>query len=231
MKYNFDISFLKITVLNRLALIILCLFSSSLLGKEFRLISLDHFEQFDEMLFFNEKGPQHINLRKYYLNTSKPIPKSNILYLFSIDSETKEASKTPVLSIPFKNKDSDFIILLKKGTSVDEFTYRFIPNDADSLPDLSASVFNTTEKPVLIKMGETIIKIAPLSQKIIPLPANKEGFFDEKVVFAAQKQDKSIDYFHSSFWRVYSGNKKLCFIELDEEKEKYKLIRIPLRHQ
>lgn len=195
----------------------LCLCASNLSGQEFRLISTDNFEQIEALKFFNENGPHKLSLRRYYLNSSKPIPRGNILHLFSVDSETQETSKNPTLSISFKEQKTDSIIFIEKGTSVDQFNYRFIQNDATSFPTLTAAIFNNMEKPVLLKIADTIIKIPPKSQKFIPLPKNKKGYFDEKVVFAAQKKDKSIDYFYSTFWRVYSDSKKLCFVDINEE--------------
>lgn len=229
MKYNFDIWILKISKLNRLLLVLLSFFASALSAKDFQIISVDDFELYESLLFFNEKGPHKFNLRKYYANVKKPIPRNNRLYLFSVNKDSKEVSKTPTLSIQLNKQKADTIILLKKGISVDEFDYQIIQNDAQSFPPLTAYIFNNMDKTVLLKMGETIFKIDPKSQKFIPLPENNKGYFDEKMVFATQKVDKSIDYFYSSYWRVYSESKKLCFIDFDEATEEHTLTEITLR--
>ena len=48
-------------------------------------------------------------------------------------------------------------------------------------------------------------------------------------LFATQRNDKSIDYFYSAFWRVYEDEKKLCFIDTDKLNETLKLSEITFK--
>lgn len=232
MKYNFKISIYRAYKLKKRILFLLCLCFSTLYGygKEFRLISLDNFEQHEGLKFVNKKGAHNLNLRKYYLNSSKSVPKSNFVHFFSTKADTSKAYKKSILTISFLEQETDTLVFIEKDdSSTNGFKYSFIPNDPQSFPGLTAAIFNNMKKTVLIKMGDAIIKIAPQSQKFIPLPKNKKGYFDEKVVFATQKLDKSIDYFYSSFWRVYNSEKKLCFIDMNEATDEHKLTEITFK--
>ena len=101
-------------------------------------------------------------------------------------------------------------------------------NDPDSFPEVSTFIINRSNRLVIAKIGTEIIKIQPESQKLFNLPKNERNSFSEKVVFAGRKNDSSIDYFYSSYWRIPSGKKTLCIIDYDSQYELYKLTEILL---
>ena len=87
---------------------------------------------------------------------------------------------------------------------------------------------NHSDRQIVVKLGNEIIKIQPKSQKLITLPKDDEGSFTDRVAFATRKKDQSKDYFYSSYWRVRSGKKILCIIDFDEEYDTHKITRIVL---
>jgi hypothetical protein len=203
--------------------------NSSLSGKEFRIISIDDFQHLEALRFKGNNSLQKAYLQKYYPNTTYTVPKSNIVHFFGVYSDTKKTSRNPILTIPFNNQNENTIVLLERNkSSTEQIQYSLISNDSKSFPELTAAIFNKSNKPVILKLENDIIKISPNSIKYVPLPVNKGDFFDGKVVFATQRANKSIDYFYSAFWRVYKGSKKLCFINMDESQDKLKLKVIPL---
>lgn len=229
MKYNFEIPFFKISKLKIFIFAVLLVANSSLSGKEFRIISIDDFQHLEALRFKSNNSLQKAYLQKYYPNTTYTVPKSNIVHFFGVYSDTKKTSRSPILTIPFNNQNENTIVLLERNkSSTEEIQYSLISNDSKSFPELTAAIFNKSHKPVILKLGNDIFKISPNSIKYVPLPVNKNDFFDGKVVFAAQRANKSIDYFYSAFWRVTSGSKKLCFIDMDKSEDKHKLKVIPL---
>lgn len=211
--------------LRKLALAILIISSCLLHGKEFRLISLDDFQDIEGFKFANNDGFKRITLKKYCLNPSYSVPKINKAYFFAIDALTKEVSKKPSLIIPFTDINKDSIVLLEKDDSTAEgMKFSIIQNDEKEFPYHSANVFNNSEKLIIIRVGKEIFKIPPKSSRNLQLILKDEGFSYDKVVFAGQRTDKSIDYFYSSYWRLNQYQKKICFIDFDQKKNRLKLI-------
>ena len=62
-------------------------------GKEFRLLSIDNFEQHEGLKFTNSNGIHKLNLKKYYLNSSKSVPPTNVVHFFSTNPDTSKAYK------------------------------------------------------------------------------------------------------------------------------------------
>lgn len=217
--YKSTLIFLSITLLN-----------FSIHGKEFRLLSIDDFDQHDALKFTNSNGIHKLFLKKYYLNSSRSVPKNNIIHFFPTKTDTSIPYNKSIYSISFLEQNSDSIILIEKDEDpAKAFKHTFFPNDKESFPELTLAVFNNTEKAVVTKIADQIIKIDPKMREFIPLPENNDGYFDAKVVFAAQRNDKSIDYFYSAFWRIYEDERKICFIDMDKLTETLKLVEITIK--
>ena len=87
---------------------------------------------------------------------------------------------------------------------------------------------NFSEKKVIVKIGNEIISLQPNSRKLYPLHRNERGSFSDKVIFAARKEDLTIDYFYGSYWRVPAGHKTLCIIDYIKESDTHKITEILL---
>lgn len=206
---------------------LLCFLNWSLFAKEFKLISLDNFGKIQQLQFQSDSGEQTLNIRKYYPNRSFTVPKNNLIHFYGINSATGDSSKKPLLRISFANQKGDSIVLLELDkNNPGKINYKFLKNDPNSFPPLSAAILNLSDKPIMSKFGNKVIKISPKSQKFVPLSKNEKGTFNEKVVFAAQKKDKSIDYFYSSVWRVPAGRKTFCIIDADNEGDTHNLVQL-----
>lgn len=204
-------------------------FGFNLLAKEFKLISLDNFGKIEEIKFQDESAAQSLTIRKFSSNRSFPVPKHELIHFYGVDPETGASSKKPLFRISFADQDSDCIVFLKlDDNDLEKINYEFLKNDPVSFPTLSTLILNLSDKKVVARVGDEIIKVLPNSQKLIALPENERGSFSEKVVFASQKKDKSIDYFYSSFWRVPYGRKTLCIIDFNAESDSHQLTEILL---
>ena len=202
---------------------------STILAKEFKIISLDNFGGINQIKFQDESATQRVTIKKYYPNRSFPVPKDNLIHFYGIDSDTGASSRKPLLRISFENQEVDSIVFLeidKNNPSI--INYEFLDNDPVSFPLLSTLIINFSEKQIIAKIGEEIISLPPNSRKLIPLPKNERGSFSEKVTFASQKTDRSIDYFYSSFWRVPIGHKTLCIIDFIPKSDTHELTKILL---
>ena len=213
-------------------LIIFCLFNLSphiLSSKEFKIISLDDFGPIKQIKFQDESATQKITIKKYYPNRSFPVPSDNLIHFYGINSDTGRFSRKPLLRISFEGNNEDTIIFLRRDEdNPEKIHHEFLKNDTSSFPLLSTILMNRSDKGVIAKLGNEIVKISPKSQKLYILPKNERGSFSEKVVFAALKKDNSIEYFYSSFWRVPAGHKTLSIIDYNFESDSYKLTEILL---
>lgn len=198
-------------------------------AKEFKVISLDNFEKIEKIKFQDISTSQHIILKKYYPNRSFMVPANDLIYFYGINPDTGASSNKPLLRVSFVNQKSDSILLLRSDKdSSNNISYEFLENDPTLFPELSAMILNLSDKKVIANIGGEIMKIDSESQKLIHLPKNERGTYSEKVVFAAQKNTKDIDYFYSSFWRVQSAQKILCIVDYDAKSDSHKLVEIPL---
>ncbi|MFL2847465.1 MAG: hypothetical protein ACJZ9B_00635 [Coraliomargaritaceae bacterium] len=198
-------------------------------AKEFRLISLDDFGEIEQLKFQNQRGPQTLSIVKYFPNKSFAVPKGDVIHFYGVDPATGVSAKIPLLRISFEKQEGDTIVLLQKDeNSPEQINYKFLKNDPDAFPLLSTNILNLSNKAVIAKLGDQLVKILPKDRKLVPLPKNKNGTFNEKVIFAAQKENASIDYFYSSFWRIIAGHKTLCIIEPDKEADTHRLVELLL---
>lgn len=213
--------------------IIICslfFFSASIgLAKKFKVISLDDFEKIEKIKFQDRSTSRNIILKKYYPNLDLNVPANDIIHFYGIDPETGISSRKPLLRVSFENQKEDSIVFLKSDKSNPyNINYNFLANGPITFPVLSTMFLNRSDRQVIAKLGNEIIKIQPKSQKLITLPKGDDGSFTDKIVFAARRKDQSIDYFYSSYWRVRSGKKILCVIDFNQEYETHKITRILL---
>jgi hypothetical protein len=220
---------MKKCALISLILPLVCFLSCHLSAKEFKLISLDDFGEIEQLKFQNQKGPQTLSIQKHFPNKSFTVPKGDVIHFYGVDPVTGISAKIPILRISFDKQEGDTIVLLQKDKNNSaQLNYEFLKNNPEAFPLLSTNILNLSNKPVIAKLGDQLVKILPKNKKLVPLPQNKNGTFNEKVVFAAQKENQSIDYFYSSFWRVIAGHKTLCIIEPDEAADTHKLVELLL---
>lgn len=190
----------------------------NLSAKEFKIISLDNFGKLNAIKFQDEISPQILSLRKYYPNTSFPIPKNNLIHFYGVHSDTRASTKRPILRISFADENDDIIVFLKRDKDDPEkINTEILKNDITSFPTLSTMILNLSDDEVVAKLGDEIVKIYPKSQKLVPLTEDERGFFSRKVLFANQEEDQSINYFFISHWHVSAGRKMLCIIESSDE--------------
>ena len=196
----------------------ICFISTTLAAKNFTIISLDSFGKIEAIKFQDESTSQTLSLKKFHSNRSFPVPKNNLLHFYGINTDTGTSSKRPLFRISFNNQERDSIIFITRDKNDPEkINHEFMNNDSVSFPAVSCMILNLSNKQVVAKLGNDIIEIQPNSRKLIPLSKNKRGSFTEKVIFAAQNKDKSINYFFSSYWRITAGRKILCIIDANEE--------------
>lgn len=201
------------------------LLEHSVFAKEFKLISLSDFGNIQEIKFQDESAPQILYIKKFHPNTSYPIPESKLIHFYALHPDSKASSRKPILRVSFKDIESDTILFLKKDkNSPNLINYELLNNDKDSFPILSTLIINLSEKPVVGKIGERIVPLLPKEQKIVSLPNDKWGAFNQKVFFAEQKSDRSISYFYASDWLIKEGEKSLCIIDFDEKSETHRLV-------
>lgn len=192
--------------------------STYLDGKVFTMITLDEFDNIDELKFVNDSGIKKLVLEKYFVNNSYSIPKHNFLSFFAYNETTMETSTRPILEIEFKDQINNYLILLEKDTNSSYgMKYTFLNNDLQ-FPELSTLIFNRSNMPVIAKIGDDFFKIAPRSKRNLKFELGNKRFFKENVSFAFQRSDKSIENIYSSFWKLYEHQKKICFIDYNKNK-------------
>jgi len=207
--------------------VVLYLICSSISAKEFKLISLDNFGKIDTITFRDESATQKLTIRKFYPNRSFPIPKNKLIHFYGLNPDNGLSSKKPLFKISFHGIDKDIIIFLKRDKiNPEKIIYEFVDNDFTSFPLISTLLFNLSENKIIAKIDGNIIKILPHSKKLIQLSKNANGSFSGKAVFANQREDKSINYFYSSHWRIPSGHKTISLIHKNEESGRIELTEI-----
>ena len=229
MKYNLIFNSAKTQFNLIIAFSLIHISCPILSAKEFKVISLSNFGKIEQIKFQDESATQKITIKKYYPNRSFRVPENNLIHFYGINPDTGASSRKPLLRISFADQKEDSLVLLYSDKNdLENIKYKFLKNNSASFPVLSTIFINFSDKLVIAKIGGEIIKIQPNSQKLFPLQKNERGSFSEKVIFAARKKDKSIDYFYASYWRVPSGRKTLCFIDYDSESDSHKLTEILL---
>ena len=202
-------------------------FSCYSLAKEFTIIALDDFNGIEQIIFQDKSSSQKVSVRKFSSNRSFPIPDSKVIYFYAVDPKTKISSNKPLFKISFEDQKNECIVFLTEDKNKPEkISYEFLNFDTKSFPKVSTFMINLTNQKVVTKLGNSIVKLSPYSKKLVTLPQNERGSFTEYVVFAAQPQNKEIDYFYSSFWRIPKGKRTLSIVEIDKETNRLKLNEI-----
>ena len=197
---------------------IIVFLSTNLSAKEFKVISLSNFEKLEGIKFQDESASQTIGLKQYAASRSFPVPSNNLIHFYGIDSETGVSSKKPVLRLPFDDQNDDVLILLRNDeNNSDKINFEFLKNDSASFPNLSALILNFSNNEVVAKLGDGIVKILPNSRKLVQLSKDDKSLFSDKVLFAKQENDQSINYFFISYWRILPESKILCIIEAKDD--------------
>jgi hypothetical protein len=202
---------------------------STLIAKEFTIISLDDFGTIEAIKFQDESASQILSLKQYYPNRSFPVPENNLIHFYGIHSDTGASTKRPILRISFADQENDIIVFLRRDKDDPEkINTEFLINDVTSFPALSTMIINLSNNEVVAQLGDKIIKLPPNNRKLIPLSKNERGSFSKKVLFAHQEKDQSINYFFISHWRITAGRKMLCIIKPDDELDSKSLKEILL---
>ena len=211
-------------------IIFLTFFSGIILSaREFKIISLDNFGQIEQLQFRDTSDNQRIIIRKYTPNRSFPVPDNNVIHFYGINPDTGACSRRALLRISFENQKGDSIVVLQSDNDEPEtINYQILEDNPDSFPILSTLILNLSDKRIISKIGSEMINLSPNSRKLVTLPKNERGSFSEKVIFAALKENQSINYFYSSFWRVPFGRKTICIIDYIEDSDSHKLTEILL---
>ena len=208
---------------------LLSFYCSTLIAKEFTVISLDDFSTIEAIKFQDQSASQTLSLRKYYPNRSFPVPENNLIHFYGIHSDTGASSKRPVLRLSFDEQDDDIIVFLKQDLNdMGKINTQFLKNDVSGFPPLSTMIINLSNHEIVTQLGDKIIRIHAKSRKLIPLPPDERGLFSSKVFFAKRENDKSINYFFISHWRILADSKMLCIIEESDQLDSRNLIEISL---
>ena len=78
-------------------------------------------------------------------------------------------------------------------------------------------ILNFSNNEVVAKLGDGIVKILPNSRKLVQLSKDDKSLFSDRVLFAKQENDQSINYFFISHWRILPESKILCIIEAKDD--------------
>ena len=158
-----------------------------------------------------------------------PIPENKLIHFYGVKQYSEAHSKKPMLRLSFEELDNEVIVFIKKNDDDNELIeYEYYNNSPDAFPDISTLFLNLSDDKVVASLGDKIVKLNPNSRSQISMTMNERGSFSSKVIFATQKKDKSINYFHTSFWRIPKGHKSLCIIDYDAEQNSHLLKHILL---
>lgn len=181
--------------------------------------------------FMDQGEIKSITLTKSYVTNRYTVPYSNVVHFYEEYPPlgTKVMPK-PTLSIKFPKNNSNTLVLLESSDDLNNpINFDFIEDNPKNFPESSVIIYNKMNKPVLSKLGEMKIKIAPNQRKSVKLDnkSDKNAPFNEKVVFAAPKND-SIDFFYSTYWYVPKSQRLFCVITEDKQNETHELSKISI---
>lgn len=221
-----NIPFMK-SKITLFGLILLSVFS--LEAKHFRIMTLTDTNGIRNLEFMDQGKIQKITLTKNYVTNRYTVPYSNVIHFYEEYPPlgTKVMPK-PTLSINFPKNNSNTIVLLERSEDLKTpLKYDLIEDDPKKFPESTVIIYNKMDKPVLSKLGDMKIKIAPNQRKSVKLEnkSDKTAPFNEKVVFATPK-DGSIDFFYSTYWYVPNTQKLFCVITEDVQSGTHELSKI-----
>lgn len=206
-------------------------FVVSLEAKEFRIMTLTDLNGIRNLEFMDQGEVKALTLTKSYVTNRYTVPYSNEIHFYEEYPPlgTKVMPK-PTLSIKFPNNNSNTLVLLESSEDLkNPLKFDFIEDNPENFPESTVIIYNKMNKPVLSKLGEMKIKIAPNQRKSVKLKnkSDKNAPFNEKVVFATPKND-SIDFFYSTYWYVPTSQRLFCVITEDKQNGTHELSKISI---
>lgn len=193
-----------------------CLLATTVQADSFRVISLSQIRGLTSLEFVSEGEVEQVPVSVSSFSQAFPIPQSRQLALYAEAPKPGEEAPAPLLNLQFPNSSHDQIVLLKAVQTPNGSAYRYeMIDDSDAaFPAGSVYICNYMKEPVLIRLGQKQVTVAPNQRSVVPL-ANREAPFNDGVAFAAEI-DGHGRVFSTSSWYLVPSMKIFCIIYQDE---------------